>query len=427
MKLSNRLKVWAIAASFAVLGASAATAQTTIKITTPENNKGIVGVWNDIISAYEAAHPDVKINYDYLAAQSMQEKMPTMLASDAAPDTFYTWGGGIMQALVDTGQLADITPALMADNGAWYKSYIPAAVEAFAIGKKHYAVPYKFSLISFYYNKALFQKAGVDATTIKTWPEFMAAVAKIKAAGITPIALGGKDKWPIHFYFAYLALREGGATVFQDAKAGKDGGFNNPAYVKAGQLLQDLAHADAFQRGFEAALWGEALSDFADGKAAMILGFSGLAQSLPGAATDGKGLPVADIGLMNFPTVPGGKGLPSETFGGNNGWVVSVKAPPQTLDFLKFAMNADNQRKFAALNSIIPVVPGAADAITDPTLKIAAEEFSKSTFHQNYLDQDLGPVTGFGVVNQEVFDLVTDNVTPADAAAAIETSWEQEH
>ena len=426
MKFKSQLGAWAVAASLAIAAASPAVAQTTIKLITPENNEGIVGVWNGLIKEYESAHPDVKIDFEYLASQSMQEKMPTMLQSDAAPDTFYTWGGGIMKALVETGQLADITPQLMADDGAWYKSYVPAAVEAFALDGKHYAVPYKFSVISFYYNRALFADAGIEGDSIKTWSDLLGAVEKLKTAGITPIALGGKDKWPIHFYFAYLAMREGGADVFANAKAGEDGGFESESFVNAGQLLQDLAHAGAFQRGYEAALWGESLSDFADGRAAMILGFSGLAQSVPGAATDGKGLPVEDIGLINFPVVEGGKGVATETFGGNNGWVVNVNAPPETTDFLKFAMSPENQRKFAALNSIIPVVPNTSDAITDPTLKIAADIFSASTFHQNYLDQDLGPVTGFGVVNQQVFDLVTDNVTPEDAAAAIERSWQME-
>ena len=51
----------------------------------------------------------------------------------------------------------------------------------------------------FWYNKDLCQKAGVDPTQIKQWEDFMEAVKKIKAAGITPIAAGGKDKWPLAF------------------------------------------------------------------------------------------------------------------------------------------------------------------------------------------------------------------------------------
>ena len=50
-------------------------------------------------------------------------------------------------------------------------------------------------------------KAGVDGTTIKTWDDLLAAVKKLKAAGMTPIAVGGADKWPLHFYWTHLAMR----------------------------------------------------------------------------------------------------------------------------------------------------------------------------------------------------------------------------
>ena len=38
-------------------------------------------------------------------------------------------------------------------------------------------------------------------TTIKTWDDLLAAVKKLKAAGITPLVVGGADKWPLHFYW----------------------------------------------------------------------------------------------------------------------------------------------------------------------------------------------------------------------------------
>ena len=42
-------------------------------------------------------------------------------------------------------------------------------------------------------------------------------VNKLKAANIAPIALGGKDKWPGHYYWAYLAMRIGGLEALQRA------------------------------------------------------------------------------------------------------------------------------------------------------------------------------------------------------------------
>src|SRR5690606_38064527 len=72
-----------------------------------------------------------------------------------------------------------------------------------------YAVPFDLGMVGFWYNKELFAQAGIDAPPT-TWDEFLEDVQTLKDAGITPIAVGGQDKWPAHFYLAYAILRIGG-------------------------------------------------------------------------------------------------------------------------------------------------------------------------------------------------------------------------
>ncbi|MCX5580512.1 extracellular solute-binding protein [Kaistia terrae] len=417
-----RIAIAAAAMTFAsMLGASA---QTTVRMLTPEKNPKINAFWESVIQEYQTAHPDVSIEQQYMSGDAMMAKLPTMLSSSAAPDIFFSWGGGVMRSLSQTGAIKDLTADFDADGGAWRKSYSPAAVDAFSFDGKVWAVPYKLSMINFYYNKDLFEKAGVDGDAIRSWDDFLAAIAKLKAAGITPIAVGAKDKWPVHFYWAYLALREGGSQSFIDAKAKRGDGFKSDSFVKAGELLQKLGEAAPFQRGFEAAGWGETLTDFADGRAAMVLGFSDTPENLPDSATDKKGIGQEKIGMFAFPSVPGGKGDPAETFGGNNAWLVYKDAKPEAVDFLRYATSPANQARYAALNADIPVVASAASEITNPLLKSAAESVGKSPFHQNFLDQDLGPDVGWGVVNQMVVELVTGEISPADAAQQIQDAWD---
>jgi ABC-type glycerol-3-phosphate transport system substrate-binding protein len=40
------------------------------------------------------------------------------------------------------------------------------------------------------------QKRGVNPSKIKYWEDMLDAVKKCKAAGVTPIAVGGSEKWP---------------------------------------------------------------------------------------------------------------------------------------------------------------------------------------------------------------------------------------
>jgi hypothetical protein len=50
------------------------------------------------------------------------------------------------------------------------------------------------------------EKAGVDPSRIKYWKDLLDAVKMSKAAGVTPIAVGGFDKWPLQFYPALLVM-----------------------------------------------------------------------------------------------------------------------------------------------------------------------------------------------------------------------------
>ena len=117
-------------------------------------------------------------------------------------------------------------------------------------------------------------KAGVDGAKIKTWDDLLAAVKKLKAAGVTPIVVGGADKWPLHFYWTYLAVRVGGKPAFDAALRGENGGFAGETFVKAGELFKQLVDLQPFQNGFLGFKNQQAVGYFGDGKAAMTLAIS---------------------------------------------------------------------------------------------------------------------------------------------------------
>ena len=425
-RLVRRTAASAAAVLMLAAGMTAASAeQQNIKWLHLQNNPDILNAWKDIAKAYEAQHPDVTITFQFLENEAFKAKLPTLLQSNDPPSMFYTWAGGVLKAQSQTGQLLDLKPAMDADNGAWRNSISPAAIDSMTFNGGVWAAPVQSGVVWFFYNKALFQKAGVDAASIKTWDDFLAAVKKIKAAGIVPISVGGGDKWPVHFYWSYLAMRMAGKDGFAAAKDGKDGGFANESFVKAGELLRELGKLDPFQAGYLGANWNDTLATFDDGRAAMILSFENTALPSQQAnnATDGKGLSEDQIGIFPFPAVTGGKGVTTDDFGGINGWVITKAAPPATVDFMKFFTNVDNMRVLAKKTGILPTTKGASDAVEDPTLRAAAEQMAKETWHQNYLDQDLGPDVG-RVVNDMSVAIVSGQISPSDAAQQIEQTKE---
>ncbi len=416
-----KFRQFAFAAGCLAALAAPAYAETHVTVLHVSENPAQKAVWQQVVDDYNAAHPGVKVELKYLENEAFKAKLPTMLqADDSRPDLFYSWGGGVMQAQDKAGMLKDISKDV-----AWESDLSPTAVDAFKVNGKTVGVPFEVGEVAFYYNKKLFEKAGVKAEDIKSWDDFLGAVKKLKAAGVTPLVVGAGEKWPMHFYYSYLVMRLGGEHALADAKAGKDGGFKNATFVEAGKRLRELGALEPFQPGYLSTKHGELAGMFGDGKAAMdLMGQWLLGMQAPNS-TSGKGLPAEDIGILSFPVLPGGKGKATDTLGGINGWLVSKTAPPEAVDFLKFFSQAKYAQAAAEKAAYIPVVKGAEASFTDPQFKRLADDLSKTTYHQNYFDQDLGPSVG-RVINDVSVAVAAGQMTPEAAAAAIQEAADQQ-
>ena len=416
------LRQFAFAAGCLAALAAPAYAETKITVLHVSDNAAQKAIWDQIASDYNAAHPGVNVQFKYLENEAFKAKLPTMLQADESrPELFYSWGGGVMQAQDKAGFLKDITK----DVASWESELSPTAVDAFKVDGKVVGVPFEVGEVAFYYNKKLFDKAGVKAEDIKSWDDFLAAVKKLKAAGITPLVVGAGEKWPMHFYYSYLVMRIGGEHALADAKAGKDGGFKNATFVEAGKRLHELAALEPFQPGYLSTSHAQSSGMFGDGKAAMDLMGQWLLGMQGPNATNGKGLAPEDIGILSFPIVEGGKGKATDTLGGINGWLVSKSAPPEALDFLKFFSQEKYAKEAAAKAAYIPVFKGSEASFTDPLFKRLADDLSKTTYHQNYFDQDLGPSVG-RVINDVSVAVAAGQMTPEAAAAAIQEAADQQ-
>jgi raffinose/stachyose/melibiose transport system substrate-binding protein len=92
---------------------------------------------------------------------------------------------------IGSGIRQDITQKITEDG--FKDTFYPAAVQNFSFDRKYYGLPNDVAPEVLFYNKELCQKAGVDPTQIHYWEDLIEAVKKCKAAGITPMAVGGKE------------------------------------------------------------------------------------------------------------------------------------------------------------------------------------------------------------------------------------------
>jgi raffinose/stachyose/melibiose transport system substrate-binding protein len=382
-------------------------------ITTDQTHQVLL---NQAIDAFQQDNPCAKVNVTVLENEAFKAKMTTVMQSGDPPDVFQSWGGGVMNEYVNAGMMRDITADL--DKDGWRDTYGAGPLAVYSFEGKNYGVPRDQGMVGFWYNKDLFDQAGIEAPPT-TWAELLDDVQKLKDAGITPIALGEGDKWPGHFWWVYLAIRMGGKEAF-DAAYSREGSFADEPFVQAGEKLQELIALEPFEDGYLGLTFNDQSRLMGNGEAAMEL----MGQWAPGnqkdQSADKEG--IGDkLGWFPFPTVEGGKGDPADALGGGNGWTIGKDAPDEAVTFLKYLTRQEQQCAEAEIGFTLPVVAGTADCVTDPLLKTVAENAAKAPYLQLYYDQALPPAVG-SVVNDAVQELFAGTKTPEEVGQAIEES-----
>lgn len=380
-------------------------------------NEAEAAYWQSLADAYTAMHPNVTFEITILENAAFKEKLaPVMQSGTGVPDIFQSWGGAVLWTYANNGLTRNIAPELTADNNAWKDTFsAQAALELFGQNGEYYGVPRTWGLVGLFYNKALFEQAGITELPT-TWTEFLATVQTLKDAGITPISMGESEKWPGHFWWVYLATRIGGEQAFLDAY-NRTGSFASEPFIAAGERLKELVDMDPFPNGFLGLSHNEMEAIFGNGQAAMML----MGQWAPPVSADqsasGEGIG-DDMGLFPFPMVEGGAGNPTDAFGGGDGWAFGKDAPDEAVDFVKFTLSPENQ--LAGVEWLVPVVKGTEDAFADnPLMQSIVEARDSAPYFQLYYDQFLPPALG-GAVNDAVETIFAGTASPEEAAQMIE-------
>ncbi|MCM4077875.1 ABC transporter substrate-binding protein [Paractinoplanes hotanensis] len=354
--------------------------------------------WDKAVADFQTANPTVKIKIQSIQNEDLDGKLQTSLNSGSAPDLFLQRGGGKMAAMVEAGQLKDITGDI---TDATKQAVGDAALGTGQVDGKTYSVPVSILPGGFWYSKDTFKKAGVTATPT-TMEELTAAASKLKANG-TPIALGGKDAWPAAHWYYFFALRACSQASL-DAAA-KDKNFGDPCWTKAGEDLKTFSDTKPFNDGFltTSAQQGAGSSAglIANGKAGMELMGSWDPGVIAGLTKDKKPLP--DLGFFPFPAVAGGQGDPAAIMGGADGYSCSAQAPKECADFLNYILTKPVQEAYYKAFNSLPVSKEAQGAVTEDYLKAVLDAYNKAPYVSQWLDtvygQNVGNALNIGVVN----------------------------
>jgi len=346
------------------------------------NTQPLLGVWQNVATTFHTAHPNVSFSIDPIQSDQFANKMPVALKSNNPPDIFQQWGAGQEATQLQSGKLTNLTPLV----SGWIGELGHAAA-GWQVNGQQYGIPYDQHVVGFWYRKDLFTKAGITSPPA-TLAQLESDDAKLKAKGITPIALGGQSRWPDAFYWEYFAVRECSQSVLQQAISSVN--MSAPCFSKATKDLTAFMNTGPFQQGFNAIQAqtgaGSSAGALANGKAAMELQGDWETSVVP-ALTTSKNI-ISELGWFPFPSVSGGAGDPSAVLGGGDGFSCTTgAAEPACAQFLQYISSTPVQEELVQKANIGLPANSAADAVlTNPALKAVAQAHNNAAYISEYFD-----------------------------------------
>ncbi len=138
--------------------------------------------------------------------------LKAMVAAGNPPTASQMLGYTVLD-YAEAGKMGDLTETAVAEG--WDKA-VPAALQKFAVyDGKWVAAPVNVHSVNWLWiNKAVMDKIG--GTEPKNFDEFVALLDKAKAAGVTPLALGGQN-WQEATMFDSIVLSTGGPEFYKKA------------------------------------------------------------------------------------------------------------------------------------------------------------------------------------------------------------------
>jgi ABC-type glycerol-3-phosphate transport system substrate-binding protein len=197
---------------------------------------------------FEKLNPGYKFTWNIVqvpAGQIADKFISALTAGSGAPDI-----GGLQNqvlARLFNGQFAekglvDLAPLIHAEQANF------VCWEPYTLDGHIYGVESQTAETTYYYRKDLFDKAGVDPTTMETWDDFIAAGTQMKSKGYWMAALDTTYPEP---NLLNLFLTNGSGYFDQDGKVNSD----NPGGIQALQLMSDLINTHKVIQG-TADFWG---------------------------------------------------------------------------------------------------------------------------------------------------------------------------
>lgn len=379
--------------------------------------------WN-AVEKFQAANPDVEIDFQFTDSDNYQEKLTALMAGDELPDVWLT-KGDMLPTFADAGSI-QAADQYIKEDAEWADSYVEGAFTDTTYDDTAWGVPFQMQANCIgVYNQAIFEECGIDGWP-ETWTELLEDCAKIKEAGYTPIAMGNKDQWlaesAVFNTYAYKYIDQDWFNSLANNEGAK---FTDEKFVKALEGFQNIAQY--FNEDMNSINQDEMFALYYDKKAAMFFdGAWSVGTMIQNCPEDV--LATTHVGLM--PAVEGESGTKYDTAAGA-GWNYVINSRVEgddlkaVLAFLK-AITTGEYADDALQQGFISAAKTSENADMSTLAPLFAEYYDLAAQMNNcsIFDCVLPAEVGSGVLYADTQQLIAGSMTPEDMAADCQAALE---
>jgi raffinose/stachyose/melibiose transport system substrate-binding protein len=369
----------------------------------------ILATWNGMGNGITVTHRPIP-NDEFFTV------IRTALAGGDPPDILGYEGYQQTRDFAAAGQLTDLTALWesVQDNFALSE----AGAAACAYEGKVYCIPYTYATgWQIYYNPEILEANGIAVP--QTWDEFVAAMETLKAAGVTPIALGAIDGWPAeHWWMAFLVQRCGVETVYQAIN--QDGAsFTDECFVQAAADLQALAQNGYIAEGATGENYDTAQAVFLSGQAAFFQTGSWFASGWEQTP------PTFDVGIMPFPRFADAAFAEDVTGAVTHAFAIPTEAqnPEAAMDVLAW-MASPEAGAIWARNGNMSMIDGAVAENAPEVVQGLWATVGDASAALPWIENELPPGVGEDRVYSGSVALLTGEMTPEQFGQSIQEALE---
>ena len=343
-------------------------------------------------------------------------QLNALVDADQTPDVFIVSPGPNLTDYVAPGVAAPLDEYLEADG--WKDTFSSDAVFAQqTYDGQIYAVPLNIAAACVFYNKEIFEEAGVDVP--KTYTELLDVCAKIKETGKTPITISAGTAWCLSMLAGYLCDREG---VDLAAINAGDESWVQDKTIAAGEKLLELSQY------FQETAAGDSNDDataalYFEDAAILIQGSWAIGQ-MNGANPDFE----EKCGVFQFPEIEGGND-PNRVIAKSDSLAMSssTKYPEAAIALMKYFTDDEAQRYTAEVGGKIPVTKVEYDASVAPAqLADVMEIFGNATGTFGFYNESLVSSDAGSYFDNQMVAIFQQEKTPEEAFQAVE-DWYAEN